>query len=489
MSWIDQLQPASFRDVPFQVHEVSHQAGDTVVIREYPFQDLPTVFRMGEGAEEIKFSAYVIGDDYIEQREALREVLSGEGVLIHPTAGTIRVYVAGRYGIKEAIVEEGGMARFDLTFIRAESRRYPTGVTNTEDEAFDAASEAMDAAEDLFSAEFTLGGVQGWVANAAGGGLLGSISGVWGQVGGLAGSLGALGSLSSLGSLASLGSLGSLSSLASLGSLGSLASIGALGSIGSLSSLASFGNNLIGGYQSLVGNFSSLLSTPRLLAGSIRSMFSMPSGLPTVLASRYQDSFSGLFVMSDVVPRNDFEVSVVPPVGGGLVIYGSGVAPADIADSPGRQELQRLVAVADRFIETLAVASYVQASTAREFSGESDSVNYDEAMQMRRAVHDQCTRLLVTASEDVAPRAVPTSAWHQAVSALHTAALKDMQTRGRDLVRMTTYTPQAWQPIWYISHRLYGTARYADEIMALNPHIRHPLLVPPGIELRVLRHD
>lgn len=486
MSWIDQLLPASFRGVPFQVHEVSHQAGDTVVIREYPFQDLPTVFRMGEGAEEIKFSAYVIGDDYIEQREALREVLSGEGVLIHPTAGMIRVYVAGRYGIKEAIVEEGGMARFDLTFIRAESRRYPVGVTSTEDEAVDAADEAMDAAEDLFAAEFDLAGVQGWVADAAGGGLLGSIGGVWGQVGGLAGSMSALSSLTSLGSLSSLSSL---ASFGSLGSLGSLASIGALGSMGSLSSLGSFGNNLIGGYQSLVGNFSSLLSAPVLLAGSIRSLFSMPSDLPTVLASRYQDSFSGLFVMSSVVPRNDFEMSVVPPVGGGLVIYGSGVAPADIVNSPGRQELSRLVSVADRFIETLAVASYVRASAAREFSGESDSVNYDEAMQMRRAVHDQCTRLLVTASEDVAPRAVPTSAWHQAVSALHTAALKDMQTRGRDLVRMTTYTPQAWQPIWYISHRLYGTVRYADEIMALNPHIRHPLLVPPGVELRVLRHD
>ncbi|MFD2451713.1 DNA circularization N-terminal domain-containing protein [Ideonella paludis] len=142
MAWLDQLRPASFRGVPFQVDTIEHLAGDNVVLREYPFQDLPTVFRMGEAAEEIKLSAYVIGEDYIEQRDALRQVLSGQGELVHPTAGRMLVYVAGRFTTREAPTAEGGVCRFDLTFIRAEARRYPTQGPNTRTQATTAAQAA-----------------------------------------------------------------------------------------------------------------------------------------------------------------------------------------------------------------------------------------------------------------------------------------------------------------------------------------------------------
>jgi len=72
---------------------------------------------------------------------------------------------------------------------------------------------------------------------------------------------------------------------------------------------------------------------------------------------------------------------------------------------------------------------------------------------------------------------------------LYIAALADLQARSRDLVRLTSYTPESWQPVWFISHRLFGTADYADEILDMNPHITHPLLVPPGRPLRIMRHD
>ena len=62
------------------------------------------------------------------------------------------------------------------------------------------------------------------------------------------------------------------------------------------------------------------------------------------------------------------------------------------------------------------------------------------------------------------------------------------RARSRDLVRLTTFTPEAWMPVWVISYRLFGTAEYADDILAMNPHITHPLLVPPGRALRVARH-
>ena len=161
--WAGQLQAASWKDVPFHVDTSDITAGDNVVLREYPFQDLPTVFRMGEGAEEIKFSAYVIGKDYQAQRDALRQALTGEGVLIHPTSGAVRCWVNGKYTVREAPTTEGGMARFDLTFVRAEPRRYPRAVTNTADSLLSAALEMAKSAMDLFAAVWSLRGQQGWV--------------------------------------------------------------------------------------------------------------------------------------------------------------------------------------------------------------------------------------------------------------------------------------------------------------------------------------
>lgn len=482
MSWLDQLQPASFRGVSFQVDDISHWAGDTVVVREYPFQDLPTVFRMGEAAEEIKFSAYVIGDDYIEHREALREVLTGEGVLVHPTAGSIRVYVAGRFAIKENPTYEGGVARFDLTFIRAETRRYPTGVTNTEGEAVDAADTATDAAEDQFASEFDLDGLPGWVADSASTSMRSTLDAVWGQVGELASSLGSLGAL---GTPALLGSLDSLASMGPLGSLRSLAASGALGSLGDLSMLADFGNELMGSYQAMSRGFEDLLREPRELAGAMRGLFDMPVQLPQPLAGRYQAAFSGLFVMPPLLRRDAIEVSIVPEVGAGLVMFGRGDPTFLGTDGAARAQLARMNAVSDQFVETLATAAYVRATAGFDLSAS----DYDTVMAMRRTANAQCTRLLVEASTRQAPATLPATEWHAAVAALQTAALKDLQARSRDVVRLTDYTPKAWQPVWYISYFLYGTAAYADEILTLNPHIEHPLLVPPGKALRVMRHD
>lgn len=482
MSWLDQLLPASFRGVPFQVDDISHSAGDTVVVREYPFQDLPTVFRMGEAAEEIRFSAYVIGDEYIAQREALRAVLTGEGVLVHPTAGSIRVYVAGRFSIKENPTYEGGVARFDLTFIRAESRRYPTGVTNTEGDAIEAADEATDAAEQQFATEFELDGLQGWVADSARFSMRSTLDAVWGQVGELASSLGSLGAL---GAPAALGSLDSLASMGPLGSLRSLAASGALGSLGDLNMLADFGNKLIGSYQSASRGFDALVLQPRELAGALRDLFELPVQLPQPLAGRYQAAFAGLFEMAPILRRNVIEVPIVPEVGQGFVMFGRGDPAFLGTDGAARGQLARVNAVCDQFIETLATAAYVRATAQFDLSAS----DYDTVMAMRRAVNAQCTRLLVEASTRQAPESLPVKEWHSAVISLQTTALKDLQARSRDVVRLDDYTPQAWQPVWYISYLLYGTATYADEILDLNPHIEHPLLVPPGKALRVMRHD
>jgi prophage DNA circulation protein len=77
----------------------------------------------------------------------------------------------------------------------------------------------------------------------------------------------------------------------------------------------------------------------------------------------------------------------------------------------------------------------------------------------------------------------------EALRRAHTASLADLQARSSDLSRLTSYTPQTWQPAIYVSWRVYGTARYTDEILAMNPHIRNPLLCAPGVALKLIKHD
>lgn len=462
MGWLDQLTTASFRGVAFHVDTVEVTAGDNTVLREYPFQDLPTVFRMGDGVEEFKFSAYVIGENYITERDALREVLSGKGTLVHPTAGYVEAYCVGRYSIKENPTAEGGMARFDLTFVRAEARRYPVGVANTGSLAGSAAEAASVAAQEQFAVGFKTLGLPGWAGIRVLANLGASLTGVWGQL-----------------------------KQVQLG-------------------VSDFRNKLIGNYQELRDGLNDLVSTPRELAAAIADLFALPSEMDAAMARDFQSAFAWAFDLSAKLDRTDFEAVVIPAsessghagVGdAGLVVYGTGAFEALVPGGagqgqpgagqalalalggPARVQLDQVTAVCDQLFETLAVCGYVQAAALLELT------DYEEALVMRQAVSDQCTRLLTEASTQAAPIALTTTSWHGAVQQLQTAALADLQARSRDLVRLTTYTPQGWEPVWLISYKLFGTADYADEILTMNPDIQHPLLVQPGRALRIVRHD
>lgn len=435
MSWLDQLQAASFRGVPFQVDNIEHSAGDNVVLREYPFQDLPTVFRMGEAAEEIKFSAYVIGDDYTALRDRLRDVLvgGGDGELVHPTAGTLRVFVAGKFTIKENPTAEGGVARFDLTFIRAESRRYPTASSNAGEISKLSAFAAKLAAGDAFAADWLLTGKPGFIADRAVARLTGALDATWAKL-----------------------------ARASQG-------------------LGDFTSTLIGNYQALRTGLQDLVRTPRILADQVATLFELPAELPAAAARDFQAAFAWVFDLGARLSQADFEQVVMPPVGEGLVMFGTGSLVPE--SSPTRQAIRQLTDASDQLFETLALAAYVQAGASVELA------NYDDALAQRSLIASQCRRLLERSSMAPAPSVRPATAWHDAVVSLQTTALRDLQQRSRDLVRLASHTPQAWVPVWQLSFELYGTAAYADEILAMNPHIRNPLLVPPGRALRIVRHD
>lgn len=446
--WLEQLQPASWRGVGFHVDSIEITAGDTLLVREYPFQDLPKVLRMALGREDIKFSAYVIGDDYHLQREALREMLHDVpdegGVLIHPTYGALRCHLADRYQISEQPTEEGGIARFELTFVRTQPRIYPYAQTSTTAQV-QAASEQLDAAtQEDFAAQFNLDNLPPWARELA-----------TGRLGAAAGRLGQL-----------------------------------------CTPVLRFGQDLeaaTAAAASLTTDLAQLVRAPRQLASAIAQLLADPidwfvANDSTGAAMAWLSALSPLFDLGSSMAQPSLTVqSFAPQSAGnttGKCIYSVGsAAPA----SPVQAQLDNALWQIDNLVESLAFSQAARAAAQLELQ------SLEAALALRTQLNAAAKRMLGRASAQAPSSTMPAAGsaalpWFDALRRLHTAVLADLAERSEDLQRLTQYTPETVQTIWYISYRLYGTAQYADEILAMNPHIQHPLLVPAGMPLRVVRH-
>jgi prophage DNA circulation protein len=130
-TWRDELQPASFRGVPFWVDTDTTPVGRRTQVHEYPQRNKPMVEDLGEITRIIQQAGFVIGDDCFFQRDNLLHALNtpGEGILIHPWFGRMTV-TATDCAVSHAR-PDGGMVVFDLTFVEAGEKGYPAGVPNT----------------------------------------------------------------------------------------------------------------------------------------------------------------------------------------------------------------------------------------------------------------------------------------------------------------------------------------------------------------------
>lgn len=166
MAWRDQLQPASFRGVPFHVAGTDGQIGRRQAVHEYPFRDLPYVEDLGRKAREFTLEAFVIGDDYMTARDALIAALekSGSGELVHPYRGRSQVAVT-QARLSETSAE-GGMARFSITFTESGEPVNPAPKTDTGHGVNSAADAAQAASESSFADVFSVEGFQDFVADS-----------------------------------------------------------------------------------------------------------------------------------------------------------------------------------------------------------------------------------------------------------------------------------------------------------------------------------
>lgn len=150
MSWREQLRVASFRGAAFKVDASEKQFGRRVVIHEYPGIDLPETEDLGQRPEQLSLRGYVLGDDYFSVRDALSAALEQPGVgrLVHPYFGELDVVLLDGRLVESK--REGGLASFDLVFLRAAELSQPAGQIDTAAVASQSATVAAGLADQEF---------------------------------------------------------------------------------------------------------------------------------------------------------------------------------------------------------------------------------------------------------------------------------------------------------------------------------------------------
>ncbi len=148
MSWRDQLQSASFRDVPFYTRNTPGEIGRRVAVHEYPLRDDPYPEDLGRKARRYTVDAFVMGDNYMAQRDRIIKALEkfGPGMLVHPQYRRLRVQVLSARPNHSS--REGGMCRFSIQFVEAGKNQFPHQKTDTVSGVAQAAGKTITVLEE-----------------------------------------------------------------------------------------------------------------------------------------------------------------------------------------------------------------------------------------------------------------------------------------------------------------------------------------------------
>lgn len=209
-------------------------------------------------------------------------------------------------------------------------------------------------------------------------------------------------------------------------------------------------------------NLVTLLNKPDDLAnaliGQVRSLtdlfdFNPPAGMSSFSASRY--TVAPLNAMLELASYgNPGSATARPPV----PLNGT---------APRTQQAANQDAVF-ALIRRTAVIEAARAVVFQPFN------SYDDAAAVRDSVYDAIEAEILTAPDAV----------YQALAALRVAVVADVGQRGLDLTRLSSITLMDSVPALVLSHRLYGTTAYADELVERN-NVLNPLVIPGGVPLEV----
>lgn len=159
MAWRDTMRSASFRGVSFGVTSDDKEGGRRTVVHEFPQREEVYVEDLGAASTRFTVQAFVLGPDYMDQRDALEKALAepGPGTLVHPWYGEITVSQFAPYKVKHTS-QDGGICVFTLSFAHDAEPSSPTSAVNTQVRALDKSGVAGVLSCSAFDAAFTVAG-------------------------------------------------------------------------------------------------------------------------------------------------------------------------------------------------------------------------------------------------------------------------------------------------------------------------------------------
>lgn len=142
---------ASFRGVAFCIETVELATGRRVVVHEFPLRDDPFVEDLGRRARKFKVDAYVLGDDYVAQRNTLLDALEAEGpgALVLPSYDTKRA-IGDVTNVRETRAD-GGYAVITIEFVETPAQSPTPAIV---DDAPGKVASSADAAHVATQAQF-----------------------------------------------------------------------------------------------------------------------------------------------------------------------------------------------------------------------------------------------------------------------------------------------------------------------------------------------
>lgn len=400
----ENLRPASFRGVAFEVESHSESGGRRVELHEYPLRDTPYAEDLGKKAGKWQIEAFLVNgkSGYAERRDKLREALnaSGPGTLIHPYLGELSVSVDG-YSLKET-TREGGYCTFSISFVEAGQSVEPDVEKDTAANVLDKAEAAKEAATAGFLDEYMP--------------LLEDLEGLAGKVPAL------------------------LSEATAF--LGTPLSI--------LSRAQSAASSVLALPDRLASRILGYLGTIRQLGGIATSGLKM-NALTALLGKKSAGTASSWLVTSNGVIAGIVGETSWPQAGGGSIGGGtpSPETPGVVASTVANRAETPL-------IDLIAAGAVIEAAIE---SADADYGTADDALASRDAVLEAI---------DEVQRANCSDAVFTALSELAAAVNEDLTTRGAELPKLGSATLFMSMPALAASYRLYGDVGQADAIVARN---------------------
>lgn len=441
MSWRDLLHldgRGSFRGVEFFVKRSDRTVGRRTVVRQFPGRNVPQFEDLGEQARTGTLEAFLVGPDYMGPRNELLKAFrtAGPGPLVHPYWGRLTIVVTSPVTLQET-VEEGGMARFTLSFTEAGEIAEPAEIPDTKQETSTAVDAAAESATNDFEEGWTVEGVTEAVRDAAE--VL--VSGV-------------------------------NSAVSTLNTVN--------GQINAaLNQVDAVGEAI----QALSDQAASLILAPRSLVAAIQDIYT------DILQGIYvlDAGWAGYFTDEESPDAVAGDPSTAPtggtPASGSqrvrllLSAFRDAVAYGDdLAAVPtGTPSREAEAGNQDSFVQlfqTVATIETCRAAIELPFS------SYDQAVEVRDELTEKLDELSETADDES----------YNALVDLRASVSKHLTRAASVLPRIIPYTPAVTLPALVLAHQIYGDATQEADIIDRNG-IRNPCEVGGGIELEVLSDD